>query len=179
MSIALFTTENKDRRTEPPGQADERATLSAFLRWQRDTMALKCEGLDPEALSRRSVPPSSLSLLGMIRHLAEVEHMWFRQVLAGQDVPPLYYSDTDPDGDFDGAVADAEVVAEAWKTWRDEVAFAESFVAAAPDLEVSGNEARRGPISLRWVLVHMIEEYARHNGHIDLLREQIDGAVGQ
>jgi hypothetical protein len=101
--------------------------------------------------------------------------------MAGQDAPPLFASDADPDGDFDGATSDPEVVAEAWEAWRAEVAFADRFVAAAPDLDVTGKipDAWRGPMSLRWVLVHMIEEYARHNGHADLLRERIDGKLGQ
>ncbi len=86
---------------------------------------------------------------------------------------------TDPDGDFDGAVPDPEVVAEAWDTWRAEVAFADRFVAEAPDLDVTGNDPYQGAVSLRWVLVHMVEEYARHNGHADLLRQRIDGKVGQ
>ncbi len=92
---------------------------------------------------------------------------------------PLFCSKTDPDGDFIGAVPDPEVVAQAWNAWRAEVAFAERFVAEAPDLDATGNDPWRGPVSLRWVLVHMVEEHARHNGHIDLLRQRIDGAVGQ
>jgi hypothetical protein len=101
--------------------------------------------------------------------------------MAGQDAPPLFSSDADPDGDFDGATSDPEVVAEAWEAWRAEVTFADRFVAAGPDLDVTGKipDAWRGPMSLRWVLVHMIEEYARHNGHADLLRERIDGKLGQ
>jgi pimeloyl-ACP methyl ester carboxylesterase len=125
------------------------------------------------------VEPSTLSLLGLVRHMAEVERIWFRQRMAGQDATPHFYSDTDPDGDFDGAVPDPEVVAEAWNVWRAEVAFTDRFVAEAPDLDVTGNDPWRGPVSLRWVLVHMVEEYARHNGHADLLRERIGGRVGQ
>jgi len=95
--------------------------------------------------------------------------------MAGHDTSPHYCSDADPNGDFDGAAPDPEVVAEAWATWRAEVAFAERFVDEAPDLDVVGKE---GDV-LREVLVHMIEEYARHNGHADFLRERIDGRVGQ
>ncbi len=120
-----------------------------------------------------------MSLLGLVRHLAEVERGWFRRVMAGADAPPVFYSDTDPDGDFDGAVPDPEVVAEAWNLWRAEVEFADRFVAEAPDLTVIGAHKHHGAVSLRWVLVHMVEEYARHNGHVDLLRERIDSAVGQ
>ena len=164
---------------DPPTQADERATILGFLRWQRDTLELKCAGLDAADLARRSVDSSTLSLLGLVRHMAEVERGWFRRVMAGQDAPPHFYSDTDRDGDFDGAVPDPEVVAEAWDAWRAEVAFADRFVAEAPDLDVAGNDPWQGAVSLRWVLVHMVEEYARHNGHADLLRQRIDGAVGQ
>jgi hypothetical protein len=99
-------------------------------------------------------------------------------VMAGQDAPPHFYSDANPDGDFDGAVPDPAVVAEAWEVWRAEVAFTDQFVAEAPGLDVTG-DSRQGPVSLREVLVHMVEEYARHNGHADLLRERIDGRVGQ
>jgi uncharacterized damage-inducible protein DinB len=179
MSIDMFTDPDTDPRTDPPPRADERTTITAFLRWHRDTLELKCSGLDAADLARRSVDPSTMSLLGLVRHLAEVERSWFRRVMAGQDAPPLFYSDTDPDGDFDGAVPDPEVVAQAWNLWRAEVAFADRFVAEAPDLDVTGNDKWHGAVSLRWVLVHMVEEYARHNGHVDLLRQRIDGAVGQ
>ncbi|GAA3113201.1 DinB family protein [Nonomuraea salmonea] len=151
--------------------------LTDFLRAQRSTLEMKCSGLDTE-LSRRSVKPSTLSLLGLVRHLADVERRWFRCVLAGQDAPHLFSSATRPDEDFDGAVPDRRVVAEAWEAWRGEVAFADAFTAAAPDLNLEGHDAWRGRVSLRWVLIHMIEEYARHNGHADLLRERIDGAIG-
>lgn len=125
--------------------------------------------------------PSTLSLLGLVRHMADVERGWFREVMAGQDAPPQFCSRADPDGEFNGAVPDPEVVAEAWDVWRAEVEFADRFVAEAPDLDVAGarSDPGRGAMSLRWVLVHMVEEYARHNGHADLLRERIDGRVGQ
>lgn len=168
-----------DPRTDPPARADERTTIAAFLRWQRDTLELKCAGLDADRLARRPADPSPMSLLGLVRHMAEVERGWFRRVMAGQDAPPHFYSETDPNGDWDGAASDPALVAEAWDTWRTEVAFSEQFAADAPDLDVTGNDRWRGAVSLRWVLVHMVEEYARHNGHADLLRERIDGAVGQ
>lgn len=151
----------------------------AFLRWHRETLELKCGGLGPADLARRAVGRSTLSLLGLVRHLADAERFWFRQVMAGEDTPPLFSSPTGSDDAFDGAVADPDVVARAWEAWRAEVAFAEQFVAQAPDLDFAGHEPGAGPVSLRWVLMHMIEEYARHNGHADLLREQIDGVVGQ
>lgn len=172
----LFGGED-DRRFRNPTTGDERTVLAGVLAAQRATLEAKCAGLDT-ALADRSVPPSTLSLLGLVRHLADVERRWFRQVLAKEDAPPRFSSPGDPDGDFDGATPDAEVVAEAWAAWRAEVTFAEEFTAAAPDLDVTGEDGWRGTVSLRWVLIHMVEEYARHNGHADLLRERIDGAVG-
>lgn len=147
---------------------------------KRETLELKCSGLDPEQLADRSVEPSTLSLLGLVRHMADVERGWFRRFLAGEHAPPLFYSADDPDGDFNGAAADRELVGEAWDAWRAEVEYAERF-AAEHGLDTIGArvDSDRGPLSLRWVLVHMIEEYARHLGHADLLRERTDGAVGQ
>jgi uncharacterized damage-inducible protein DinB len=177
----MFIDLDADPRTDPPPCGDERSTLLGFLGWQRHTLELKCSGLDVASLARRSVEPSTMSLLGIVRHMAEVERGWFRGLMAGQDVAPLFSSDADPDGDFDGAVADPGIVAEAWQAWRAEVAFADQFVAEAPSLDVAGKipDAWRGAMSLRWVLTHMVEEYARHNGHADLLRERIDGRLGQ
>jgi uncharacterized damage-inducible protein DinB len=168
----MFVRPDEDPRRTEGGFEGERATLAGYLRDQRLTLELKCAGLDADGLARRSVPPSNLSLLGLVRHMAEVERAWFRRRLAGLDAPRLYGAG---DAEFDGAVADPEVVAEAWSTWRAEVAFAERFVDEAPDLDLVGKEGH----VLRRVLVHMIEEYARHNGHADLLRERIDGRVGQ
>lgn len=155
----------------------ELATLTGSLRDHRGTLELKCQGLDAAQLARRSVPPSTMSLLGLVRHLADVERFWFRTVLAGEEAPPRFSSGENRDQDWDGAVADPEVVAEAWRAWREEVAYAERFVARAPHLEITGDHHGQ-PVTLRQVLVHMIEEYARHNGHADLLRERIDGRVG-
>jgi uncharacterized damage-inducible protein DinB len=164
-------------RFETPAVGDERTVLAGVLGAQRATLELKCAGLADE-LATRSVPPSTLSLLGLVRHLADMERRWFRRVLAGQHAPDRFSSDDEPDGDFDGATADPEVVAEAWAAWRDEVAFAEGLTAAAVSLDVTGEDGWRGTVTLRWVLIHMVEEYARHNGHADLLRERIDGRVG-
>ena len=175
----LFLDAADDPREGGPTLGDERATLNEFLRCQRLTLELKCSGLDAADLARRSVEPSTMSLLGLVRHLAEVERGWFRRVMAGQDAPKLFCSDIDPDGDFDGAVPDADVVVQAWQAWRSEVAFADQFVAEAPDLGVVGQDHNHPPISLRELLVHMVEEYARHNGHADLLRERIDGRIGE
>ena len=179
MPTETSTQPTGDPRVARPPQADERTTLLAFLRWHRDTLEVKCSRLGPAGLACRSVGRSKLSLLGLVRHLAEAERFWFRQTMAGEDPPPLFSSPADPEGAFDGAVADREVVAHAWEAWRAEVTFAEQFVADAVDLDVAGHEPGAGAVSLRWVLMHMVEEYARHNGHADLIREQIDGVVGQ
>jgi hypothetical protein len=141
----MFVDPNNDPREGGPTLGDERATLVEFLRCQRLTLELKCSGLDAADLARRSVEPSTLSLLGLVRHMAEVERTWFRDRMAGEDAPPHFCSDTDPDGDFDGAAPDPEVVAEAWDVWRAEVAFANQFVAAAPDLDITGNDPWQGP----------------------------------
>jgi uncharacterized damage-inducible protein DinB len=162
--------------------AGERATLVRYLRDQRLTLEMKCAGLDAAGMARRSVPPSDLSLLGLLRHVTETERHWFRRVLAGQQVASLYRTDDDRDQAFTGAVGDAGVVAQAWQNWRAEVGFAEHFTDSAPDLDTAGsydNDVHQGSMELRRVLVHMIEEYARHNGHADLIRERIDGRVGQ
>jgi uncharacterized damage-inducible protein DinB len=173
-----FIDPEADPREGGVSLGDERATLTEYLRFQRLTLPLKCEGLDATQLARRAVEPSTMSLLGLIRHLAEVERRWFRQRFAGQNVPNRYQSEADPDGDFDGAVADQAVVDEAWSAWQDEVAFAEQY-ASETDLDFVGRDGVGEPMSLRELLVHMIEEYARHNGHADLLRERIDGRIGQ
>jgi uncharacterized damage-inducible protein DinB len=173
-----FIDPESDPREGDLSLGDERATLTEYLRAQRLTLHLKCEGLDADQLARRAVEPSTMSLLGLVRHLAEVERKWFRQRFAGQDVPNRYQSEDDPDGDFNGAVADGAVVDEAWAAWEEEVGFAEQF-ASDTDLNFVGRDGAGQPISLRELLVHMIEEYARHNGHADLMRERIDGRIGQ
>jgi uncharacterized damage-inducible protein DinB len=174
----MFTEPGTDPREGGTSLGDERATLVEFLRCQRLTLQVKCQGLDAAQLARRAVDPSTMSLLGLVRHLAEVERSWFRRRFAGQDVPKRYQSEADPDGDFNGAVADQTVVDEAWAAWREEVAFAEQLVRDT-DLGFVGTDGGGGPISLRELLVHMVEEYARHNGHADLLRERIDGRIGE
>jgi uncharacterized damage-inducible protein DinB len=168
-----------DNRPDPPLEGDERATLTGFLDFQRATLEWKCSGLDPEQLARRAMPPSTLSLLGIVRHMAEVEWSWFDRVSTGARRPPRYFTEDDPDGDFAGASADPAVVDDAFATWRR--AMDESReVTARTDLGATFRHDRWGTeVSLRWVLAHMIEEYARHNGHADLLREAIDGATGE
>jgi hypothetical protein len=185
----MFTADGKPSDDDPREHrirlGDERVTLAEALRCLRLTLEMKCADLDAEAMAQRSVPPSTMSLLGLVRHLAEIERATFRVMMAGQDVPRLFCSATSRDGDFDGAVPDPQVVTEAWDAWRTEVDFATRFVAAAPSLDITADDPDNqhgsggGSMSLREVLVGMIEEYARHMGHVDLLRERIDGRLGQ
>jgi len=158
---------------------DERSVLVEYLRVYRLTMEMKCEGLDAGQLALRSVPPSTMSLLGLVRHMADVERNWFRRVMAGEDTPHLYWTEGEADAEWTGAVADPEVVARAWDDWRSEVGYAERYVNGADDLGIRATMSDGQTVSLREVLVHMIEEYARHCGHADLLRERVDGRVGQ
>ncbi|MBF8188078.1 DinB family protein [Nonomuraea sp. K274] len=149
--------------------------LNNWLEWHRATLAVKCAGLSEEQLRLRPAPPSALSLLGLVRHMAHVERSWFRRVLRGEDIPKLWNKDKDNDADFNEV--DSASVAEAFDTWRDEIERARAISAATP-LDAAGD--RNGQVCThRWILVHMIEEYARHNGHADLLRERIDGVTGE
>ena len=159
----------------------EKATLREYLANYRLTVELKCAELDAEQLARRSVPPSTMSLLGLIRHLAQVENHWFSRVLQGRTGRPrLFKGETDWDADFNGAVADPAVVEEAFAAWKAEIAAADEWLDALGEDDL-GREVPfdDGTVSVRDVLVHMIEEYARHAGHADLLRECIDGRTGQ
>lgn len=151
--------------------ADERAILTDMLATQRRTFVMKCEGLTDEQLRTPSVEPSTLTLHGLVRHLTDVERRWVRRDLAGEDAEPLYTSPGNPDGDFDGGPDDP------WPAWREQVAFTDAF-AAGHELDAKGHDGWRGPLTLRWVLAHLIEEYARHLGHADLIRERLDGSVG-
>jgi len=164
-----------DRRSTPPLVGDEREILTAFLEWQRETFAMKCAGVPGDRLSDKGVPPSGLSLHGILRHVAGVERWWFRIQFAGEDVPLLYYSDDDPDQDFEDLDGDVE---EAFAVWRAECARSREIVAAHSLDETGVHRATGQPISLRRILVDMIGIYGRHNGHADLLRERIDGATG-
>jgi len=160
--------------------AGELATIREYLFNYRLTLAMKCEDLSPEQLATRSVPPSTLSLLGLIRHMARVEHSWFQRTLQGhRDLPRLFWSPDDNDLDFNGAVADAAVVEEAFTAWRAQIAAADDWLGELTDLDAEVHTPQDEATSVRDVLIHMIEEYARHCGHADLLRECIDGRTGQ
>jgi len=161
-------------RADPPRVADERSMYQSWLEFHRGTLLWKCAGLTDAQLKSASASPSALTLLGLLRHMTEVERSWFRSRAAALSLPDLYCTEEDQDGDFDN-VADADVEQDL-ETFKAECRAADEAVGTLSlDDTFSG---RNGPISLRWVYVHMIEEYARHNGHADLLRERIDGATG-
>ncbi len=164
-------------REQPPYLADERQMLLAWLEFHRQTLLLKCAGLTPSQLRERAAPPSTLSLLGLVRHMAEVERGWFRRRIAGEDVGFLYSSEADPDGEFDHVdTADAE---RDFAAYRREIDLARKAVEGRGLDDTFFHTHRNTRMNVRWVYVHMIEEYARHNGHADLLRQRIDGAAGQ
>jgi len=156
---------------------DERTLLESFLEWHRQTLLWKCSGLTAQQLATATVEPSKLTLLGLLRHMTDVERVWFSRRVGGQAIEPVYWTDASPDGDFDDvATADAEAdyaryLAECQRSRE---------VAAQLPLEHEFLHPRdQYAMSLRWVYIHMIEEYARHNGHADLIRERIDGATGE
>ena len=163
------------RRTEPNFLLGERAMLEAWLEFHRITLLIKCEGLDDEQRKQRPIATSKLSLHGLIRHMAEVERNWFHRVLLrAPDTPWIW---------FDPAIDDSELVPLDNADWDADLAVwhaqCDASRAAAAERDLDDTGVRRGePCSLRWIYVHMIEEYARHNGHADLIREMIDGSVG-
>jgi uncharacterized damage-inducible protein DinB len=175
----MWVDPEDDPREHDEVAVGEKAVLAEYLDRYRTTFEMKCGGLTPAQLATRSVPPSSMSLLGLVRHLARVEHHWARRALEGRaDLPRLYRSEEDHDLDFNGAVGTDEVVAEAWASWQREVDHAREVHARYDDLgqtiEYDGQ-----PTEVRDIVVHLVEEYARHVGHADLLRECIDGRTGQ
>jgi uncharacterized damage-inducible protein DinB len=162
-------------RTDPPRVNGERASLAAWLDYHRETLRWKCQGLTGEQLCQRAASPSPLTLLGLVRHMAEVERGWFRHMAGGHpELGYRYCSDEFPDGDFDlaepgGAEADLAAFAQECQLAR------EAAAGRSLDDRFRGKERE---YDLRWIYTHMIEEYARHNGHADILREQIDGETG-
>ncbi|MGO1056026.1 DinB family protein [Crossiella sp. CA198] len=171
----LAETLSADTRQPLPLDGSEREILTAYLDWHRTTFELKCRGMAPEALSHAQIPPSSLTLHGILRHLSGAERWWFQMQFAQRDVPHLYYTDEDPSQDFDSLDGDVD---EAFAVWRAEVAKSREILAAHA-LEDTGIHLATGrPLALRRVVVHMIAEYARHCGHADLLRERTDGVTG-
>jgi len=164
------------QRPDPPPLADEATMLVAYLEFHRETLALKCAGVPGRTHSEKVLAPSGLSLHGLVRHLAGVERWWLHQQFAGDDVPMLHYSEDDPNQDFDSLDGDFD---EALAVWQAQVERSREIVAAASSLDDTGTRFVDGAeFSLRWVLLRLIAEYARHDGHADLLREHIDGSVG-
>jgi hypothetical protein len=143
--------------------------------FHRDTLLGKCSGLTHDQLALRSVEPSSMSLLGLVRHMTDVERWWFRFNVGGQQVDGPFGPDGNLTGDFDDL--DSMPAEQVLEVYRDECALADA-AAGGLSLDATFEHHRHGLTDLRWVYVHMIEEYARHNGHADLLRERIDGATG-
>ncbi|MFE2041168.1 DinB family protein [Streptomyces sp. NPDC059477] len=165
-------------RSEPSRTADERTMLEGWLEYHRASLAVKCQGLTDEQLRTASVAPSALTLLGLVRHMADVERGWFRRVLAGEDAAPIHYTAEDRDGDF--RVTETDTWQDAYATWQNEITVARRHASgfALDDLAKGHHHSTDDPFNLRWIYTHMIEEYARHNGHADLLRESIDGVTG-
>lgn len=164
-------------RPTPPLNVDERATLEAWLEFYRSTLVLKCDGLDDASLRTTTAQPSPLTLQGLVQHMAEVERNWFRRVLLGEPAPAIYEQSSeksDHDGGFE--VSEHTTFRAAMSIWQEEVARARANCAAR---ELDDTSPFMGAeVNLRWIYVHMIAEYARHSGHADLIRENIDGATG-
>jgi hypothetical protein len=162
-------------RSRTPSHGEERTQLEAWLDYHRDTLMMKCAGLTDDQLRTPSVEPSTLCLLGLVRHMAEVERWWFRRQFAGADLDDVFCTEEDPDYDFNGAAV-SDPAAD-FAIYQEEVLAARSTVAGR-SLDEQFTDGRGTTFDLRWVYLHMIEEYARHNGHADLLRERIDGTTG-
>ena len=165
------------QRTLPSRTADDRASLTGFLQYERVTLLVKCAGLSAALLRERAVQPSALSLLGIVRHLAEVERSWFQVVWLGE-APPRIWRGAEGSGlsEFDVEEADPD---EAFRVWHEECARSREVVEAAGSIDATVSFREDGEFSLRYILTHMIEEYARHNGHADFLRERLDGVTGE
>lgn len=179
----MWTDPDDDPRETDAPTSDERSMLLEYLRYYRLTLEMKCGGLDPEQIARRSAPPSTMSLLGLVRHLADGERH-LRRVMAGEDAPDLYRTEEDRDAEWNGAVADPAVVEDTWRTWHAEMDATDRYLDSVPDLGTwNAGASDFGPegadLQLRDALVGQIVEYARHCGHADILRERIDGRVGQ
>lgn len=171
-----------DPRQDPPLQADERAALSAFLDFQRATLLLKAEGLTHEQLAAPAVPTTELTLAGLLKHLALVEDSWFQEVFLGLVIPePWASAPWEDDRDWEFHTAPDDDPAHLVQLYRDSIGRSRQVVAAAASLDelsVKPDKRQGTPYSLRWILLHMIEETARHCGHADLIREAIDGQTG-
>ncbi|WP_426562271.1 DinB family protein [Angustibacter sp. McL0619] len=157
------------------GTGAEREQLEEWLDQHRSTLLWKCSGLTAEQLKEAANPPSVLNLLGLVRHLTDCERWWFSYQGAGLPFVPVYCTDADPNADFDG-VPDADPALDLERFWSEVSASKAATAGLGLDAPVTTHSGRH--VTLRWVFLHMIEEYARHNGHADFLREWIDGATG-
>jgi uncharacterized damage-inducible protein DinB len=165
-----------DNRTGPPSSGSERDMLRAFLDYHRATLSMKCDGLTDEELRRQSMPPPTLSLLGLVRHLAEAERDWFRRIFEDNDAPMVWSEEIDFQAAYD---ASTSTRAQAFAVWEEEVENSRRIEREAQSLDLAGHQPRWGEdVSLRMVMLHVLLEYGRHNGHADFLREGIDGTVG-
>lgn len=165
-----------DPRVGPASFAAEREMLRSFLDYQRETLAMKCAGLSDDELRRQSMPPSTLSLLSLVRHMAEVERAWFRRVFDDHQAPMVWSDQVDFQAAFD---AGGSSRAEAFAAWEAEVENSRRIEREAGSLDLAGYQPRWDEeVSLRLIMIHVLLEYGRHNGHADLLREGIDGTVG-
>jgi len=165
-----------DNRMGPPSFGSERDMLRAFLDYHRATLSMKCGGLTDAELRQQSMPPSTLSLLGLVRHMAEVERAWFRRVFEDNNAPMVWSREIDFQAAYD---ASGSTRAEAFAAWEAEVEKSRRIEREADSLDLAGHQTRWGEdVSLRMVMLHVLLEYGRHNGHADFLREGIDGTVG-
>lgn len=169
----MFVNDDDDPRTDGGWANDERSILHGFIADRRLTLELKCSGLDEEQMTRPSVPPSDMTLLGLVRHLTAVENHWFQKVVAGNDTERPY---RDAEGNDVSFVVEPGSTEASWSAWRDEVARSEQVIEGISDF---GQRGVGEPVPVREVMVHLIREYSQHLGHADLLRERIDGRVGQ
>jgi uncharacterized damage-inducible protein DinB len=165
-----------DTRIGPPSSGSERDMLRAFLDYHRATLAMKCAGLSDEELRQQSMPPSTLSLLGLVRHMAEVERAWFRRVFEDNDAPMVWSDRIDFQAAYDASASTRD---EAFTAWEAEAENSRRIERTADSLDLAGHQPRWGEnVSLRRVMVHVLLEYGRHNGHAGFLREGVDGTVG-
>jgi uncharacterized damage-inducible protein DinB len=165
-----------DNRIGPPSIGGEREMLRAFLDYHRATLAMKCDGLSDAELRQQPMPPSTLSLLGLVRHMAELERAWFRRVFEDNDAPMVWSEKVDFQAAYD---ASASSRAEAFAAWDAEVQNSRRIERSAESLDLTGHQPRWDEdVSLRMVMLHVLLEYGRHNGHADFLREGVDGTVG-
>lgn len=162
-----------DERVDPPANGPEKEMLEAFLDYHRDTLLMKCKGLSDEEL-RRPMVVSGTNLLGLIKHLGYVERWWFQEVFAAQD-PEFPSSDEDPDAEF--RIEESDSTESIIDFYRGECAKSRVIVSGAMPEDIAKHS--KSERSLRWILIHMIEETSRHNGHVDILREMIDGQTGE